>query len=219
MSAKRASISQVMVVVAITAVNLAMLRTIPTQFLAYPTVWVIAGSIDLVIFWKLIQKRSLRAFHYTFLVVFIVSFLVMAVYVATERIAPLGLLVRWYQQLARTNTIGISRGFLLITEIWMACFLSFILACAIGLAATWLEAYRSWDIAAVWRGAIVGFSFVISLLTVIDVSVGRGPDGPVGIPLRLVVLGIGVLLGGKIGLSRLKSDMPGYEGHHDSLRE
>jgi hypothetical protein len=78
-----------------------------------------------------------------------------------------------------------------------------------GLAAAWLEANRGWDIAAVWRGALVGFSVATSLLTLIDVADGRGPDGPVGIPLRLVVLGIGVLLGGKIGLSRLKSDMPG----------
>jgi hypothetical protein len=209
MSAKRASISQVMLTVALTAVNLALLRATPIEILAYPTVWVLAGSIDLVIFWKLIQKRSLRAFHYTFLVVFIVTFLVTAICVATERIAPLGLLVRLYQQVAHTNTIGLSRRFLWIAEIWMACLSSFILACAMGLAAAWLEANRGWDIAAVWRGALVGLGIVTLLLTLIDVADGRGPDGPVGIPLRLVVLGIGVLLGGKIGLSSLKSDMPG----------
>ena len=154
MSAKRASISQVMLTVALTAVNLCCLRVLPMEFLAYPTVWVLAGSIDLVIFWKLIQKRSLRAFHYTFLVVFIFTFLVLALCVATERIAPLGLLVRWYQQLAQTNTIGLSRRFLWIAEIWLACFLSFFLACTMGLAAAWLEASRGWDIAAVCAGPL-----------------------------------------------------------------
>jgi hypothetical protein len=130
MSAKRTSISQVMLTVALIAVNLALLRATPIQSLVYPTVWVLAGSIDLVIFWKLIQKRSLRAFHYTFLVVFILTFLVMALCVATGRIAPLGLLVRLYQHVAHTNTIDLSRGFLWIAEIWVACLSSFILACA-----------------------------------------------------------------------------------------
>jgi hypothetical protein len=70
MTAKRASIAQVMMVVALAAANLAVLRAVPSGIIEFPSVWVIAGLIDFLIFWKLILRRPLRAFHYTFLIVF-----------------------------------------------------------------------------------------------------------------------------------------------------
>jgi hypothetical protein len=110
MSANRASIGQVTMVVAIAAVNLAILRPTPREFVTYPTLWVLLGAIDLVIFWKLVGKRSLQAFHYPFLIVFVIAFVVMANFAATGRLQPLGLLVGWYQQLSGGNTIPLSRG-------------------------------------------------------------------------------------------------------------
>ncbi|MGO9470527.1 MAG: hypothetical protein ACLQVF_41070 [Isosphaeraceae bacterium] len=85
MSAKRVSIGQVMMAIALAAVNLAVIRVTPWELVMYPAVWVLLGCIDFVIVWKLILRRSLRAFHYTFLIVFFIAFFVMANFVATER--------------------------------------------------------------------------------------------------------------------------------------
>src|SRR5262245_31797613 len=74
MSAKRVSIGQVMMVVALAAVNLAVARTAPSGVALYPTLWVLLGSIDFLIIGKLILAPSLRAFHYTFLIVFVMAF-------------------------------------------------------------------------------------------------------------------------------------------------
>ncbi len=149
---KQGSLAQVMMVVALAAATLALLRVVPWDVVIYPTIWVLLGAIDFVIFWKLILKRTLGAFHYTFLIVFIVAFIVAANLVATERFRPLGLLVRCWQQLSGAHINVISAGFLEIGEFWLACLLTFILACAIGSVASWLEKRNAWDIAAILRG-------------------------------------------------------------------
>jgi hypothetical protein len=212
MSAKRASIAQVMMVVALVAVNLAVIRAMPLEIVTFPSLWVLFGSIDFLIFWKLILKRSLRAFHYTFLIVFVVAFFVLAFFVTTERLHPLGLLVRWYQQLTGEKTNGISLlGFLRIGEVWMAGFLSFALACATGLVAACLERRRDWDIAAFCRGALVGFG-IANLLAIIDGAVwGWVVESPARMIGHLVIEGFCVIVGGLMGLSRLKSSTLGGE--------
>jgi hypothetical protein len=211
MSANRASIGQVMMVVAMAAVNLAILRATPREFVTYPTLWVLLGAIDLVIFWKLVGKRSLQAFHYTFLIVFVIAFVVMANFAATGRLQPMGLLVRWYQQLSGANTIPESRGITWIEESWMACFLSLALAYVVGMIAAWLERRREWDIAAFFRGAIIGLGIAsISAPIVHATWVGAEPSS-VLIGDR-VILGVCLILGGRMGLSRLRSSMPGHEG-------
>jgi hypothetical protein len=205
MPAQRASIGQVRMVVALAAVNLAVMRIAPSEITTYPTVWVLLGCIDFVIFWKLILKRSLRATHCTFLIVFVVGFIVMANFAATERLHPLGLLVRWFQQLTGGKTNTISLGFLRIGEIWMACFLGFALACVTGLVAAWFERRRGWDIAAFWRGALVGFG-IANLLATIDGAIwGWMVESRVRLIGRLVLVGVCLILGGLMGLSRLKS--------------
>jgi hypothetical protein len=203
--AKRGSIFQAMMVVALAAMSLAVLREMPLEALTFPTIWVLLGAIDFVIAWKLILKQSLRAFHYVFLVVFVIASFVTMNLVATERIHPLGRLVRWYQPLAGANTISVSPGFLWIGELWMACFLSLMLALFIGLVATWLERRRDWDIAAFWRGALIGFGIAGLLLNL----AWRGAEpSSVQMISRVVVLGVGIVLGGRMGLSRLKSNRP-----------
>jgi hypothetical protein len=158
MSAERVSIVQLMMVVALAAVNLAVMRAAPLDMLIMPVpCWIPLGIIDFLVIWKLILTRSLRSFHYTFLIVFVVAFFVMALFVTTERLHPLGLLVRWYQQITRHKTNSNSLVvFLRWGEVWMAAFLGFALACAIGLVAAWLERRRGWDIAAFLRGALIG---------------------------------------------------------------
>ena len=211
MSAKRFSIGQVMMVVALAAVNLAVTRAaLGVDF--YPQVLVVyLGSIDFLIIWKLILNRSLRALHYTFLIVFFVAFVVMANLVATERLHPLGLLVRLYQHLTGENTNSISLGFLAIGELWMACFLSFSLACATGLVAAWLERRRGWDIAAFYRGALVG-CVIGSLPSIFAQAAWRGAEPVFVGRIGAVAWWACMLLGGLLGLSRLKSSGIGGEG-------
>ena len=213
MPAKRASIAHVMIVVALAAVNLAFLRAVPVQVSAYPTVLVLLGSIDFLIFWKLTLKRSLRAFQYTFLIVYVIAFFVMANFVATERLHLLGPVVRWYQQHSGANTISISPGFLWIGELWMACFFSFTLACAIGLVAAWLERRRSWDIAAFLRGALIGLGIFTLLALIADATSGWPQPSPVQVIGRKVISGVCLIVGGRMGLSKLKSSTHGREGY------
>jgi hypothetical protein len=204
-SAKRASISQVMMVVALTAVNLAMLRATPVEIVTFPSVWVVLGMIDFVILWKLILTRSFRAFHYTFMVVFVIAYFVMALVVTTERFLPLGLLVRAYQQLAGEHANVISPGNFWFDEVWFAALLSFSMAWGLGLGAAWLERRQNWDIAAFFRGALVGFGTAVLLLTLADVAARGGIVAFARLSVRLVVLAVCLILGGRMGLSRLKS--------------
>jgi len=207
------TIGQVMTLVALAAVNLAVARAAPWDMVTFPTIWVLLGTIDFVIIWKVSLRRSLQAFQYTFLIVFVVAFLVMANLVATERFHPLGPLVRWYQQITgeTTNTLLISLGFLWIDDFWMACFLSLALGSAVGWVATWLEGRRGWDIAAFFRGALIGFA-VASLLATIDGALwGWVVESRSRLIGRLVLLGVCLLLGGLMGLSRLKSNTLGRE--------
>jgi hypothetical protein len=142
---KRISISQVMMIVALAALTLAVMLAAQGDMVSLPVAcWVPLAFTDFLIIWKLILTRSLRAFHYTLLIVFVIAFCVMDNLVTTNRLHPLGLLVRWYQQLTgeKTNSISLA-GFLRWGELWMAVFLSFTLACAIGFVAAWLERRRA----------------------------------------------------------------------------
>jgi hypothetical protein len=205
MPVNRVSIGQAMMVVALAAVNLTVTRAAPPEVATFPTIWIFLGSIDFLIVWKLILARPLRAFHYTFLIVFIIAFLVLANLVATERFLPLDLLVRWYQHLTGEKTISIARGPHAIGEFWTVCFLSAVLGWGIGLVAAWLERRRGWDIAAFFRGALVGYP-IACLLAIIEGAVwGREPASPVRLIGRLVLMGVCLILGGVMGLSRLRS--------------
>jgi hypothetical protein len=211
-SAKRVSIGQMMMVIALVAVNLAVILAAAEVDIFPQVLVVLLGSIDFLITWKLILRRSLRALHYTFLLTFVIGFFVMATQVAMERFHPLGLLVRSYQHLRgeETNSIALA-GFLRVGELWMACFLSFTLAGAIGPLAAWLERSRGWDIAAFFRGSFVGFG-IANLLALIDGAVwGWEVESRVRVIGRLVLLGACLIGGGLLGLSKLKSDMVGRE--------
>jgi hypothetical protein len=212
-SAKRTSIGQVMMTIALVAVNLAILRATPMEIVTFPSAWVMLGTIDFVVLWKLILKRSFRAFHYTFMIVFVIAYFVTAVLVTTERLHPLGLLVRVYQQIAGEHANVISPGYTWEGEVWFVGFLSFSLAWALGLGAAWLERRRNWDIAAFFRGALVGFGTAALLLTLADVAASGGIVSPARLSVRLVLMGVCMTVGGRMGLSRMKSNMSGGENH------
>ncbi len=206
MSTRRASIAQVMFVIVLVAANLALVRAAPAEISIYPTMWVLLGLIDFVVFWKLIAKRPLRAFHYTFLAVLIPGYLVMATLADTGRIQPLFDAVRWYQWLSGGKRIGISLGFLRTGEIWMAFFVSLVLACALALIAARLEIHRHWDIAAFWRGAIVGVGISVPLGMIHDTIWGPGPPSPGQWIGHLILVAACVIGGGAMGPSRFKSE-------------
>jgi hypothetical protein len=208
MPGKRVSIAQIMMFVALAALNLAIARATPWEVVSFPTIWVIMGMLDFVIVWKLILRRRFRAFHYTFLIVLFVTYVVLANLVATERLHPLGLMVRWYQQLSDSKANGHSlTGFLHIGEIWVVALLSSALAYAIGSVAAWLERRLGWDIAALWRGALIGVLIACLLATIDDKAHGWVVPETYSFRWigRMLLLAVCLVLGGLMGLSKLKS--------------
>src|SRR5262249_22622803 len=153
MSGKRLSIGKVMMLIALAAISLAVLRAVPLKFLLAPTIWFFIGLIDLVITWKLILGRRMAAFHYTALVVVIFGLLVLTYHASLGSTHYLAIFVRAYQQLEGQNINNIIMlEYLAIGEIWAAAFLSLLLAFTAGLIAAQLERRLGWDIAAFWRG-------------------------------------------------------------------
>ena len=210
----RITIGQGMTLVAMAALNLAVARVAPWELVIYPTIWVLLGTIDFVVLWKVVLRRPLQAFQYTCLTVFIVAYVPLANLVATERLHPLGPLVRRYQQCAAegANTISIPLGYLSIADVWAACLLSLALACAIASVAARLEKRRSWDIAAFFRGSLIGFAFANPLAMVDGAIWGWEVESRGRLIGRLVLVVVCWLMGGLLGMSRLRSNLWGDRG-------
>ncbi len=204
---KRFTIRQVMILIALAGVSLAVLRTVPFDFLTFPAIWILVGTLDFVIARKLILERPFKAFHYTAIVVLIVLFIVLANLAATGLIHPLGLIVRWYQQVSGEGMNRMSlAGYLRVGEIWTVALLSLVLALSVGWVAAWLERRLSWDIAAFWRGAFVGLMIAGVLATIYDVA--HPEPGHVHLAARLIVIGALAISGGLLGLKWLRSAKP-----------
>ena len=88
------TIGRVMMIIALAAANLALLREVPWETHKYPTIWVFLGIVDYVVLRKLILRRTLRAADYTFLIVLVVAFIPLVYLTAEERIHPVGPLIR-----------------------------------------------------------------------------------------------------------------------------
>ena len=207
MAGSKFTIRQVMVLIALAALSLAAIRAVPLEFLRYPTIWILVGTLNFVIARKLILERQLNAFHYTAIIVVIVAFGVLAYLAATGSIHPLGRLVHWYQLLSgeRINSLWLA-GFLQVGEIWAAALLSLLLACSAGWAASRLERHLGWDIAAFWRGAFVGLLIAGVLALIYDVV--HPEPGYVHLAPRLSMIGAFVISGGLMGLKWLRSTKP-----------
>jgi hypothetical protein len=212
MPGKRVSIAQVMMLIALAAVNLAVARVSPVGIVTYPSLWVALGGLDFLIVRKLIQRRSFDAFHYTFLITLLVSFFVMAYAVSVDSFNPLALVVRYYQRLV--SGVWTSRvwweGYAWVGEFWAVAFLSVALASTAGLGAAYLERRRKWDIAAFWRGALLGLLVAYVLVAIDDAAAGFAQQQRYSARLigRLVLLGVGLVLGGVIGPKWLRSRRP-----------
>jgi hypothetical protein len=199
------SIARVMMIVALVAGNLALLREVPWEFRCVPTIWVLLGIADFVILAELILHRRLRAGHYTFLIVLVISYLVLAYQVAMERIHPMGPLVRGYQHI--TGDLGRNVWLLEISRLgdfWMACALGIVMAWGCAILIDRLERRRGWDIAAVIRGALLGFGISIVFAT-LNRAAGLFPSERAEVAANLIGLAICVIVGGTLGHSYLRS--------------
>ena len=92
-------------------------------------------------------------------------------------------------------------GYVRIAEFWAVAFLALVGACAVGWVAAWLERRRRWDIAAFWRGVLVGFGLAAAVLTLLDLAARASLPATA----KLAVLGVCLLAGAWLGLSKLKS--------------
>ncbi len=200
------SIARVMMLVAVVAMNCALLREVSWEFLTAPTVWAAMGILDFLVLWKLILRRQLRGSHYTFLIVFVVAFLVLVYLAARERIHPAGPFIRWYQQVQDNSGNRVFPVWVVAqSNIWLAAGTALLLALIAGLFAGWLERRRGWDIAAFFRGSLVGFG-IANLFAMLNLAaLGEAPQGSPAFYANLVVLAICMMGGGIWGLSRFKS--------------
>jgi hypothetical protein len=207
MTGKRFSIGQIMLFIALATVNLAVARAVPPEIYRYPTIWVMVGILDFLFVWKLIVRRDFQAYQYTFLIVFFVDYIVFANLVATERIQPLGPFVRWYKQLVNEPfDMRSLAGLIFMAEIWSTAISGALLACALGLIARWLERRFGWDIAAFWRGALIGILIASVLATIDDWAHGWALE-PYSFQwkIRMLLLVAALFMGGLFGLAKLKS--------------
>lgn len=219
MTDERISIARVMLIIALVAANCALLREVSWDFLPYPTIWSGLGILDFLILWRLILRWPLRAAHYTFLVLFVQAFIILTNLAARELIHPTGPLFRLYQRNTGDTSQSITRMAIgTFGDVWLAALMALLLAWTAGMLAGWLERRRGWDIAAFWRGVLVVIGLVSLFATLVHAVLGPPPPGspvqPPGSPAtysNLVGLAVCMIVGGILGLSRFKSDLPRKE--------
>ena len=197
------TIGQVMTLVVLVALDLTVVAATPQQVVIYPFLWLYLGLIDFLVLWKLILRRPLRASHYTCLIVSFVASVVLANLLAAGRLRLLSPLVLWLQHRAEGIT-GVPPRPLLVGEFWVACLGSLTLGCTLGWAAARLERLRGWDIAAFFRGALLGLVVSCVVMSVVGAVWGWEISRARLIGGR-VFLGVCLIVGGLMGLSKLKS--------------
>src|SRR5262249_2407715 len=154
---------------ALCALNLALLQALPRETLLIPTLWIFLAIPDFVVVWKLIHRRECRAFHYSFLIVLRPTFIILSNLTARESLQIFHTLVGQFGGVGldpRRNTVlfeAVHFG-----DFWLDAALAAILAWAAGMLADWLERRRGWDIAAFWRGALLGLSGGFLIATIDD---------------------------------------------------
>jgi hypothetical protein len=209
MANQRISIARVMMIIALVAANCALLREVTWDVVSYPTIWAALGLLDSLILWKLILRRTLRAGHYAFLIVFVVAYLVLVPLAAMELIHPAGPIIRVYQRITGDDGRSVVRlGLRNFGDIWLTALMALMLAWTASLGAAWLERRRGWDIAAFCRGVLVGFGIANAFALLNQAVVGMALVGSLSFYLNLAVLALCLIGGGILGRSRFKSDLP-----------
>ncbi len=202
---RRFSIARAMLFIALVGGNCALLREFPWWSLGNPTILCLLGVVDFVIVWKVTLSRPFQAAQYTFLTVFVVAYLVLVNLATRELIHPTGPLIPWYQRTGGMWGTNLSLRFAWLADIWATVLIAFLLAGTVAWLAAWLERKRGWDIAAFFRGALVGFGTanVVALLSF--PFLGEAAPGSLARYLNLGSLTVCVVAGGFLGLRWLKS--------------
>ena len=91
-----------------------------------------------------------------------------------------------------------------IGEFWAAGLLGFLVALAAGLLVSWLEKRKGWDVAAVLRGALVGFGVTVLLFMLVE-AVGCSGLGKPGGDVRYGVLAVFIVIGGLVGQAKFRT--------------
>ena len=168
MSSKRFSIAVVMKLIAIIALSLAVLRGVPDMRAAFPQSVFAIVIINLLLVQTVALGRPLRAFHYTFLIVGLLSTGVM-IALAFSRSSPVPGSLRILETVIHHYRAvqGQSRGIspliefpmLPTAEAWLACILGLLPAWAAALLASWSVRRLSWRRAngvGLWRRSSKG---------------------------------------------------------------
>jgi hypothetical protein len=208
MNIRRVSIARVMTIIAILAANLAFLRELPWEVRSFPTVWVALWTADFVLLWKVVHGQPFRAGQYTLLIVFLVSYVVLAYQSAMERIHPIAPFIRGYQQITGDhgrNVLPLAIAYL--GNIWMAGVLAILIAWPFAIGAAWLERRRRLDLAAWYLGALLGFG-VGFLLGIGTNLLHVLPSERALTFANNIALTICVIVGGGLGLAYLRSERP-----------
>ncbi len=175
MSSQRFSIAVVMKLIAIIALNLAVLRVVPEMRAASPPSVFAIVMINLLLVQTVALGRPLRAFHYTFLIVGLLSTGVM-IALAFSRSSPvpgslriLETVIHHYRAIrVQSRVLSPLIKFLMLptAEAWLACILGLLPAWAAAVLASWTmrRPYRrksEWGqiVAAFLKGALIGFGF------------------------------------------------------------
>jgi hypothetical protein len=208
MSRNRLSIAQIMLLIALCALNLALLQALPRESLLIPTLWIFLALVDFVILWKLILRRDCRALHYTFWIVLLPSFVVLAnlnsresrrlLHTMVECVGGISLDPRRSMWLLELLDLG---------EFWLDAALAALLGWAAGMMARWLERHEGWDIAAFWRGAVIGLLAACLIASIEDIYFRQGQplQGTLPLAKRLALVVTSMAIGGVLGRSRLRS--------------
>jgi hypothetical protein len=92
-------------------------------------------------------------------------------------------------------------------EFWLDAALAVLLARAAGMVVARLERRKGWDIAAFWRGALLGLLAACMIAAIDDFILRKGQplQGTFSIATRLALLASSMTVGGVLGRSRLRS--------------
>lgn len=173
MSGGRVSIAGVMKLTAIIALNLAVLRVVPVMLADAPPFLFAIVVLDLVLVQAAGFGRPLRAFHYTFLIVGVVSTgVITALAFRQSNPAPGSLHIletaiqhhRAVRGQNRVISLDIEFPMLAAAERWVTCILGLLPAWAAAVLASWsmrrgCRRKSEWgrSVAAFLKGALIGF--------------------------------------------------------------
>lgn len=217
MSGRSVSIAFGMKLTALVALNLAALRLVPFTPQSPPLLLALV-TLNIVIVQTLLLRRALGAFHYTFIVVGLVSTLATSVLVYVRQPGPnvgslhvLETLLRWYREVRGDRRKNVRIDLALIeAERCVTSTLSLLPAWGAGLLAVGLER-RGWRIKVFFGGAVIGIAVLVLATTLSAMMWGVPAPQSTRWYAHVVATAACPLLGGLVGVVMSRSTHPGSD--------